>query len=389
MSNRSTRWQRWWLPGFAFMSVVVGGGYATGREIVEFFLGAGPGRGLAGLALTALVWSLVSALSFDVARLHRAYDYRSFFRILLGRGWIVFEAAYLAILLLVLCVVGAAAGEIGTSLLGLPPLAGALLLIAIISSACYLGEAAIERFFAAWGVLMLAAYALLLGATTWLFSGPIVAVIGDGATGRSWWTGGLQYSGYNLAVVPAILYCARHQRCRRDSWIAGALCGPVAILPGACLYVALLAAYPAVLEAPVPLEVLLQRLQAPWLSAVVQVVIFGTLAQTGVGVIQGFIERLAPGDGDRMPPRPLNRAFVALGLTAFASFVAGRIGLIDLVAGGYGTVAWVVIAVYAAPLGVAWWRGRAHTTAGRGASQRNHTSQPTDAGLGGGRDERI
>ena len=371
------------------MSVVVGGGYATGREIVEFFLGAGPGRGLAGLALTALVWSLVSALSFDVARLHRAYDYRSFFRILLGRGWIVFEAAYLAILLLVLCVVGAAAGEIGTSLLGLPPLAGALLLIAIISSACYLGEAAIERFFAAWGVLMLAAYALLLGATIWLFSGPIVAVIGDGATGRSWWTGGLQYSGYNLAVVPAILYCARHQRCRRDSWIAGALCGPVAILPGACLYVALLAAYPAVLEAPVPLEVLLQRLQAPWLSAVVQVVIFGTLAQTGVGVIQGFIERLAPGDGDRMPPRPLNRAFVALGLTAFASFVAGRIGLIDLVAGGYGTVAWVVIAVYAAPLGVAWWRGRAHTTAGRGASQRNHTSQPTDAGLGGGRDERI
>ena len=38
----NTIFQRWLLPGFLFQSVIIGGGYATGRELVEFFLSAGP-----------------------------------------------------------------------------------------------------------------------------------------------------------------------------------------------------------------------------------------------------------------------------------------------------------------------------------------------------------
>jgi uncharacterized membrane protein YkvI len=30
--------RRIWLPGFTFQFVLIGGGYATGRELVEFFL---------------------------------------------------------------------------------------------------------------------------------------------------------------------------------------------------------------------------------------------------------------------------------------------------------------------------------------------------------------
>ena len=33
--------RRYLLPGFVFEAAVIGGGYATGRELVEFFL---PGR---------------------------------------------------------------------------------------------------------------------------------------------------------------------------------------------------------------------------------------------------------------------------------------------------------------------------------------------------------
>ena len=35
--------RRYLLPGFVFEAAVIGGGYATGRELVEFFLPAGPG----------------------------------------------------------------------------------------------------------------------------------------------------------------------------------------------------------------------------------------------------------------------------------------------------------------------------------------------------------
>jgi uncharacterized membrane protein YkvI len=349
--TRSSSWQRLWLPSFAFMSVVVGGGYATGREIVEFFMAAGPLGGLAGFAVTAVAWSAVAALSFDLAREESVRDYRSFFRRLLGRAWLLFDLCYLAILVLVLCVVGAAAGEIGAGLLGAPPLAGAVALLMLVTGATCLGPAAIERFFSLWGALMCVAYVTLLVLALWAFREPVTLALASGAGGsRSWLTGGLQYAGYNLAVVPAILYCARHQRDRRDSMVAGLLCGPIAVLPGLCLYLALLAVHPAALGAPVPLQLLLQRLDTPWLAVFMQVVIFGTLAQTGVGVLQGFIERLMAGRAMAAGRAAAVRALITLGMATFAILVAERIGIVDLIARGYGTVSWIVIGLFVVPL---------------------------------------
>ena len=37
------------MPGFIFQSIVVGGGYGTGRELVEFFMIEGPLGGLMGM----------------------------------------------------------------------------------------------------------------------------------------------------------------------------------------------------------------------------------------------------------------------------------------------------------------------------------------------------
>ena len=50
-AQRQSSWfQRFLLPGLAFKAVVIGGGYATGRELAEFFLGSGPAGGLLGMA---------------------------------------------------------------------------------------------------------------------------------------------------------------------------------------------------------------------------------------------------------------------------------------------------------------------------------------------------
>ena len=40
--------RKYLLPGFVFQSIVIGGGYGTGRELVEFFLKFGPLGGLLG-----------------------------------------------------------------------------------------------------------------------------------------------------------------------------------------------------------------------------------------------------------------------------------------------------------------------------------------------------
>src|SRR5499425_2141426 len=99
-----SRFQRFLLPGFAFKAVVIGGGYATGRELAEFFLPSGPWGGIAAMLLAMAIWSAVCVTTFLFARATGARDYLSFFRELLGRGWVVFEVCYLLFVVLILAV---------------------------------------------------------------------------------------------------------------------------------------------------------------------------------------------------------------------------------------------------------------------------------------------
>ena len=45
--------ERYLLPGFVFQSIIIAGGYGTGRELVEFFLQYGPLAGLLGMIVFA------------------------------------------------------------------------------------------------------------------------------------------------------------------------------------------------------------------------------------------------------------------------------------------------------------------------------------------------
>src|ERR1043165_4991544 len=129
MTQSSSWFQRYLLPGFAFKAVVIGGGYATGRELVEFFLPGGPHGGLMSMIFAGAIWSVICIATFLFARATHSEDYRTFFRHLLGRGWIAFEAAYCLFIVLVLARFGAAAGAIGAALFGWPSLVGTLCLM--------------------------------------------------------------------------------------------------------------------------------------------------------------------------------------------------------------------------------------------------------------------
>jgi uncharacterized membrane protein YkvI len=171
-----------------------------------------------------------------------------------------------------------------------------------------------------------------------------------------WFSGGLSYASYNLVTAPALLFCARYQMQRRESLIAGALAGPVAMLPGILFFITMLARYPEIAAAPVPLQVLLDALEMPLLAVFMQIAIFGTLVQTGIGVLHGFNERLVgrreegKRSGGVIRDTRTVRLLVSLGLCVVAILLATRIGLIDLIAKGYGYLSWVILAVYVVPV---------------------------------------
>src|SRR5687767_6807724 len=140
--------RRYLLPGFVFEAAVIAGGYATGRELVEFFLPAGPWGGLLGMVVSMLFWSAVLMVSFELARRAQSYDYRSFFKLLLGPAWFLFEICYLLLLVVIFAVMGAAAGEITLSLFGLPKIVGSLGMILLTGLVLFYSSSTIERFLA-------------------------------------------------------------------------------------------------------------------------------------------------------------------------------------------------------------------------------------------------
>ncbi|MBP7418633.1 MAG: hypothetical protein KA911_08515, partial [Xanthomonadales bacterium] len=180
--------QTYLLPGFVFEAAVIGGGYATGRELVEFFLPAGPWGGLLGMVVSMLVWSVVLAISFELARLARAYDYRSFFKVLLGRGWFLFEIAYFLLMVVILAVMGAAAGEIAYNLFGAPKLVGTLGMIAATGLLLFQRNAGIEKFLALSVGYLYLVYLVFLVWSTLVFGDRIAANFESHPVGSSWFT---------------------------------------------------------------------------------------------------------------------------------------------------------------------------------------------------------
>ena len=373
-SPENSFFHRYLLPGFVFQSVVIAGGYGTGRELVEFFLMQGPRGGLLAMCVSTLIWSATCAVSFDFARRFAAYDYRTFFRRLLGwRWWVAYEAAYLAFLMLVLAVIAAAAGSILEETFGLSYTAGVVGMIAAIGYLVFRGSSTIERFFASWSFVLYGVFVLLFIFCFVSFGGEISQKFATIPAGAGWFLGGVRYAAYNLATIPGLLFVVRHIGTRREAVSAGLLAGPIAIIPGFLFYLAMAGQYPEILDRTVPANALLELLGMRWFQLSFQLVLFGTLIETGAGMIHAVNERIAPIYERRRANMPAGvRTGIGVGLLAGGALVA-RFGLIDLIARGYGTMTWVFLAVYVVPvLTVGVWR-----LLGRGAAPPGGAGQAT------------
>ncbi len=347
MSASPSWFQRYLLPGFAFKAVVIGGGYATGRELAEFFLPSGPWGGVMAILLAMVIWSVVCVATFLFARATDSRDYRTFFRNLLGPFWIVFEGAYFLFIVLILAVFGAAAGAIGNALFGWPPIAGTLCFIARHrersrpsatprSSGCSSGSRSFSTASMRCSSSWRSARSAIVIARSFALEVPT-----DG-----WALGGLTYAGYNIVGAVVILPVLRHLTSNRDAVIAGALSRaarddsgvPVLHLHGGVL--------PAdrARDAAVGLPA-----AADWICrlfhVLFQLMIFSALLESGTGwrardqrAHRAGVARTARGASSRRLARLADRRRAA-GRSRSSS--RDRFGLVTLIARGYRALAYV------------------------------------------------
>ena len=142
------------------------------------------------------------------------------------------------------------------------------------------------------------------------------------------------------------MFVTRHFKTRNDAFVAGALCGPLVILPGVAIFLMLLPFHPEIIDVSIPISRVLEEVGSPLLILLVQIAILGTLAATGAGLLHGVNERIANTMAERENQMPQYlRPGLALAAMLFSVFLATEVGIIDLVAKGmrYGAYAFIVV----------------------------------------------
>ncbi|MBS3995490.1 MAG: hypothetical protein KGZ33_06810 [Alkaliphilus sp.] len=348
---RSDVFKKYFVPGIVFQSVVIAGGYGTGRELVEFFLNFGTLGGLlAMIFISTVLWSLVCAATFEFARVFKAYDYRSFFSKLLGKAWWLYEICYLVLLLIVLAVIASAAGSILEELFGLHYYVGVIGMMVGVGLLIFKGSEAIEKFLSYWSFLLYGVYIIFLVVCFARFGDSITSAVFQGDIKSGWALGGFKYAFYNLGIIPAVLFSTRHIETRKEAIGSGILAGIIGIVPGILLYLAMIGLYPDILGVPVPTNYILGILGSSFLQITFQIVLFGTLIETGTGFIYAVTERISSvyqEKGETMPSRLTTGMTVIL---LIVGAIIAQFGLIGLIAKGYGTITWGFFIFYAVPV---------------------------------------
>ena len=343
--------KKYLLPGIIFQSVVIAGGYGTGREIVEFFLRFEPLGGLLAMLLVSTVlWSLVCAATFEFARVFRAYDYRTFFKALLGKFWFLFEICYLVLLMIILAVIASSAGSILEETLGWNYYVGVVGMMACTGVLVFKGGKTIETILSYWSFFLYAVFIAFVVFSFAKFGNTIMANLFRGEIREGWIVGGLQYAFYNLGVIPTVLFATRHIETRKEALCASGLAGVIGIVPGLMIYLSLVGQYPGIVSRTVPINFILGILGFAVFQLVYQAMLFGTLIETSTGCIHAVNERVrSVYDQKSKPMPPWVRPALAIALLVLGALIA-RFGLIGLIAQGYGSISWGFLLVFVLPV---------------------------------------
>jgi uncharacterized membrane protein YkvI len=339
------------IPSAVFLSVVFGGSYGTGREVMDFISRPGPVGGLIAIAAVVITYCVLLFATFELGRKFQQFEYRGFFQRLLGRFWFLYEVVILIGMVITLAVCTTASGAIAESRFSLPTWVGSGALLLIVFVLTYQGRALVEKTM----IMAVLALAAILVALLFQLAGEPARQISHAFASEPvvWdaWQGGAQYALVNGGFIPLLLYCARGVQTRGQAGLAAVCAASVAVLPGLVFHYAFMSAYPAITEEQLPAYQLMSTVGSPLFLNIYIVVLFVLIAQTGVGMLQGFLERIDSWHLQRFE-RPLNHlghGLVAVGMVC-ASMTLGSMGIIALIIAGYSILAASFILVFAVPL---------------------------------------
>lgn len=349
------------LPGVLLQSVLIGGGYATGREIFSYGAKFGAMGWISGLTI-GIGFALFAFLTFEICRIYKVYDYKNYIKQVIGPLWPVMDILTVLIAVMLIAVMAAATGSIFEQV-HLPNILGSVVIVLLCGLLNFKGAKVIEKFESIGTILLYAGYILFTIVVLVKRGSHIPEVFATMDTsafeGKTTvmlcvWTG-ILYVAYNINSIPMGMFSLTRQTKRKETLISGIIAGLLMVIPWFLSYFAMLCFYgdTSIVGADVA---------TPWTQMIVaadggaallvlfSIVMGWTLVETATGCIHMIIDRFNVALVEKGHARMSDhRRGIITVITLVLALVLSRIGVVTLIEQGYTLLSYGFILFYLLP----------------------------------------
>lgn len=349
------------LPGVLLQSVLIGSGYATGREIFSYGAKFGAMGWISGLTI-GIGFALFAFLTFEICRIYKVYDYKNYIKQVIGPLWPVMDILTVLIAVMLIAVMAAATGSIFEQV-HLPNILGSVVIVLLCGLLNFKGAKVIEKFESIGTILLYAGYILFTIVVLVKRGSHIPEVFATMDTsafeGKTTvmlcvWTG-ILYVAYNINSIPMGMFSLTRQTKRKETLISGIIAGLLMVIPWFLSYFAMLCFYgdTSIVGADVA---------TPWTQMIVasdggaallvlfSIVMGWTLVETATGCIHMIIDRFDVALVEKGHARMSDhRRGIITVITLVLALVLSRIGVVTLIEQGYTLLSYGFILFYLLP----------------------------------------
>lgn len=349
----------------AYMSVVIGGGFASGNEVLQFFTGYGV-AGIAGSVVAAVLFAFLGMQIARISSVMQAGSHKQVLYILFGeKAGLVVDVILSFFLYGVGVVMLAAAGSTLAQQFGWPPLAGAALMtVLVIGTLCLNVKGIINLISAVMPFLLIMVLAITVysiysstgSAEELAQTAERVSVIEFlGSEVPNWALSGLLYASFNIAVgfpmLAVIGGLTKSPKAAALGGIGGGLgLGFLIILLNVGLYANLnhlvhveIVDFKEVVKiVEIPTQLLAQGIH-PWLGVLMSLSLICMIYSTAVGMFFAFSARFSTPETSRF--KVLSAIFAVIGLALSQVGFTKLVGTVYPMLGVVGLILIVAIAM--------------------------------------------
>ncbi|MCK8816882.1 hypothetical protein MWH28_05780 [Natroniella sulfidigena] len=328
---------------FVWFTTHFGGGFASGRQVAEFYVTYGwfaifmP---IIAMAINALVFYY----AWDFSVKHQVFDYKSWTNEFYSPYEKIFSNLYeltFVITMFVATAVGfATGGEIIEEALGTPYIINTLIIAVIIFLLTIFGAELIRKVATVIAIALIIGVGIIYGTNAVISFPAVMELVANQTTETSFWTAAwrmLLYASFQALAVGAYVAVADVLDDGEDAKKAGMIGFAINAILLTLASITVLAYYPEVIDIPVPtIHVVREGVGGVFAEGLISILILFGAVSTGVNFVFGGVKRIVswwPGEVEEHQEK--KRSIIASLIFVTITWGIALFGLIPLVARGY------------------------------------------------------